>query len=142
MRHGRNRVRQGRNFRWTGDRKRGTAACVLLTVLCARSLGQYHLSEHGKMLMSREPKLSQAIWNRGSETRLKRFFAKAKRGEGVTVGVIGGSGRSFCFADEETQRELKISLQRSRPTPGSKRSGHLGREVDTPQHAPSYIRPS
>lgn len=48
-------------------------------------------------LIHREAKLSQAIWNRGTEARLKRFLAKAKRGEGFTVGVVGGSGKSHPF---------------------------------------------
>lgn len=45
--------------------------------------------------MKREDRLSKAIWNRGTEVRLKRFLAKAKRGEGFTVGVVGGSGMSL-----------------------------------------------
>jgi len=45
--------------------------------------------------MNSEDRLAKAIWNRGTEVRLKRFLAKAKRGEGFTVGVVGGSGRSF-----------------------------------------------
>jgi hypothetical protein len=45
--------------------------------------------------MYREDRLAKAIWNRGTEVRLKRFLAKAKRGEGFTVGVVGGSGRSL-----------------------------------------------
>ena len=47
------------------------------------------------MLIRREDRLSKAIWNRGTEVRLKRFLAKAKRGEGFTVGVVGGSGMSL-----------------------------------------------
>ena len=45
--------------------------------------------------MYREDRLAKAIWTRGTEVRLKRFLAKAKRGEGFTVGVVGGSGRSL-----------------------------------------------
>jgi len=45
--------------------------------------------------MGSEDRLSKAIWNRGTEVRLKRFLAKAKRGEGFTVGVVGGSGMSL-----------------------------------------------
>jgi hypothetical protein len=44
--------------------------------------------------MYRKDRLAKAIWNRGTEVRLKRFLAKAKRGEGFTVGVVGGSGMS------------------------------------------------
>jgi len=49
----------------------------------------------GQELMKREDRLAKAIWNRGTEVRLKRFLAKAKRGEGFTVGVVGGSGMSL-----------------------------------------------
>ena len=47
--------------------------------------------------MGSEDRLSKAIWNRGTEVRLKRFLAKAKRGEGFTVGVVGGSGMYLDF---------------------------------------------
>jgi hypothetical protein len=62
------------------------------------------LSERG--LKGSEAKLDQAIWNKGTGQRLKRFFAKAKRGEGFTVGVVGGSG---TFVRPSVQ--LKVILE-------------------------------
>jgi hypothetical protein len=44
--------------------------------------------------MDSETKLNQALWYTGTGSRMKRFLAKAKRGEGFTVGVVGGSGKS------------------------------------------------
>jgi len=52
------------------------------------------LLTHTTRLMFSEGKLELAVWNKGTELRLKRFIAKAQRGEGFTVGVVGGSGMS------------------------------------------------
>jgi hypothetical protein len=69
--------------------------CVLVIPVYVTSWGTSPCIMIECELMYREDRLAKAIWNRGTEVRLKRFLAKAKRGEGFTVGVVGGSGRSF-----------------------------------------------
>jgi hypothetical protein len=55
--------------------------------------------------------LAKAIWNRGTEVRLKRSLAKAKRGEGFTVGVVGGSGRSPYSNSSFTTSATHLSVE-------------------------------
>jgi hypothetical protein len=80
---------------WVWYRNRKYVECVLPIVLCVRSLGEMLFSTYKSELIGSESKLGQAVWNRGTEMRLKRFIAKAQRGEGFTVGVVGGSGTSL-----------------------------------------------
>ena len=68
--------------------------CVPVIVRYARKLGPCFSIRCDVWLTSREGRLNQALWYRGSEMRLKRFLLKAKRGQGFTVGVVGGSGMS------------------------------------------------
>lgn len=71
--------------------------CAANSTLC-RELGLVISHElytiYKTVLITSEAKLNQAVWHRGTEVRIKRFLAKAMRGEGFTVGVVGGSGTS------------------------------------------------
>jgi hypothetical protein len=69
--------------------------CVLVIPVYVTSWGTSPSIKIRQELMFRKDRLAKAIWNRGTEVRLKRFLAKAKRGEGFTVGVVGGSGMSL-----------------------------------------------